>query len=119
VFRAALAAALLLASVAVAADDELPVRDPMRPFGRDGGGSGAAAAPAPRFTLTGVLISPSRRVAIVNGRPHVLGDTVAGAEIVAIERHAIRVKDAGVEHEIPIRTAAKRAQPVTQGDTVP
>ena len=117
-FKATLAAALLLASIAVAAD-ELPVRDPMRPFGRDGGSSGAAAAPAPRFTLTGVLISPSRRVAIVNGRPHVVGDTVAGAEIVAIEPHAIRVKDAEAEHEIPLRTAAKRAQPVTQGDTVP
>jgi hypothetical protein len=117
VFRAALFAALL-ASSAVAAEDELPVRDPMRPFGRDGAG-GVAAAPAPRFTLTGVVISPSRRVAILNGRPYKQGDSVDGAEILAVETHAVRLKDGGNELVIPLRSAAKSRQPVTQGETVP
>jgi hypothetical protein len=69
--------------------------------------------------MTGVVIAPSRRVAIVNGRPHVVGDSVAGAKIVAIESHAIRVNDGGAELEIPLNTAAKRRQPVTQGETAP
>ena len=119
---AALLAAIFAAACAAGAvaAQEPAVRDPMRPFGGAAAAGGAVvAARGPRFALTGVLISPSRRVAIVNGRPHLVGDTVAGAEIVAIEPHAIRVNDAGAELEIPLRTAAKRAQPVTQGDTVP
>lgn len=118
-FRATLAAALLLVSLAAAADEQLPVRDPMRPFGRDGAGDAAAAAPAPRFTLTGVVISPSRRVAILNGRPYVQGDTVAGAEIVAIESQSVRLNDGGAELVIPLGSAAKSRPPVTQGETVP
>jgi hypothetical protein len=114
-----LVAAWLLASFAVAAADELPVRDPMRPFGRDAGTAGAAAAPAPRFTLTGVVIAPSRRIAIVNGRPYALGDSIDGAELVAVEPRAIRLKDGGVELVIPLRTAAKSRQPNTQGETAP
>jgi MSHA biogenesis protein MshK len=118
VFRTALLAVLLLASLPAGAEDELPVRDPMRPFGRDGAG-GVAAAPAPRFTLTGVVISPSRRVAILNGRPYKQGDSIDGAEIVAVESHAVRLNDGGNELVIPLKAAAKSRQPVTQGDTVP
>jgi hypothetical protein len=109
---------VLLASLAAVADEQLPVRDPMRPFGRDGGGV-SAAAPAPRFTLTGVVISPSRRVAILNGRPYLQGDSVDGARIVTIEAHAVRFDDRGAELVVPLKTAAKPRPPVTQGDTVP
>jgi len=118
VFKATLVCALLLASLAVAAE-ELPVRDPMRPYGRDTAGGTTAAAAAPRFVLTGVVISPTRRIAIVNGRPYRQGQSVDGAEIVAVEAHAVRLRDGGAELVISLRPAAKSRQPNTQGETVP
>jgi hypothetical protein len=106
VSKATLMSALLIASLAVAAAEELPVRDPMRPFGHDAGGAVGATAPAgPRFALTGVVISPLRRVAIVNGKPYRQGESVDGAEIVAIEAHAVRLRDGGTELVIPLGRA--------------
>ena len=45
----------------------------MRPFRRRSPAAAAAAARAPRFVLTAVLIAPSRRVAVVNGKPYAAG----------------------------------------------
>ena len=44
------------------------------------------------FRLKGVLISGSRRTALLNGRPVQEGDRVGGAEILAIEQRGIRVR---------------------------
>ncbi len=70
-----------------AADAGKPLRDPMQPYRAiPGSASGGAAS---RFNLTGVLISPTRRIAILNGRPLEIGDQVDGAKIVRIERETV------------------------------
>lgn len=96
--RSLMFAALLV--TAAAAAEEAPVRDPMRPPGSDAAAS--VVAPRPRFVLTAVLISSERRVAIVNGKPYQQGAVVDGAEIVAIERGAVRLKERGTEHVISL-----------------
>jgi hypothetical protein len=83
-----------LAAAAAGAAAEPPVRDPMQPFVAVAGEpGGTSATPAPRFRLTAVLIAPSRRVAIVNGKPCQEGQRVDGAEIVSIEAHDVRLRD--------------------------
>lgn len=111
----------LLIAVAVASAEELPVRDPMRPFTtvQAVGGDANPAAAGPRFVLTAVLLAAERRVAVVNGEPRLLGDTVAGAKIVAIEANAVRLQEGGNELVIPLGRRAQVRSVVVQGETVP
>ena len=110
----------LLVGLGVAAAEELPVRDPMRPFGGTGGGTVTQRVVAgPRFELTAVLISSARRVAIVNGRPYQQGEFVDGAEIVSIEPSVVRLREQSTEHVISLGRPAKGRQPIVQGETVP
>lgn len=118
-FKATLLALALLLAAGLRAE-ETPVRDPMRPFGTDAGAPGtAAAASGPRFTLTGVLIAPTRRVAMINGRPYTQGEHVDGAEIVAIEQSAVRLREIGSELVISLGRPAQGRPPAVQGETVP
>ena len=117
-FRAAVIAAALSLAVGVRAE-ETPARDPMQPFDGAAAAGAAQAASAPRFALTGVLISPTRRVALVNGKPCTLGGTVDGAEIVAIEPAAVRLRERGVEFVISLGQPQSGRPPTAQGETVP
>ncbi len=119
--RAAIVVAVLLLAGAVGAE-EPPVRDPMRPFGSavaTASSSEPSAAGKPRFALTGVLISPARRVAFLNGKPYVPGAVVDGAEIVAIEPGAVRLREHGVEVVVSLGRSRSVRSPLVQGDTVP
>jgi hypothetical protein len=118
VFRAAVIAAAMLLAVGVCAE-ETPARDPMQPFGSAVAAAAAQAASAPRFVLTGVLISPTRRVALVNGRPYTPGDTIDGAEVVAVEPAAVRFREHGVEFVISLGQPRSGRPPTAQGETVP
>ena len=115
-------AALVLAAAVLGAwganAEEPPLRDPMRPFGSDSSSGTVAVPDAPRFTLTAVLVSPTRRVAVVNGRPYLEGDAVDGAEIVAIELDSVRLREHGAERVISLRRPGAGRQSV-QGETVP
>ena len=123
-FRAAaVLVALVVAAVAaagVARADDAPVRDPMRPFGSAAATAGSAtAASAPRFALTAVLIAPTRRVAIVNGKPYQQGESVDGAEIVAIEQGAVRMRERGTELVVSLGRPGNGRPQSVQGETVP
>lgn len=116
--RAMLLAALLALAGLARADDP-PVRDPMRPFGGAGVAAGTSAvAGRPRFSLTGVLIAPSRRVAFLNGKPYSQGAVVDGAEIVTIEPHLVQLREPGTDRVISLRLRDK-PQPPLAGETVP
>lgn len=81
-----LAAALALALVAgaaPAASDEL--RDPLRPPGYGERSEREPAFDASAWQVAYTLVSQGRRVAIVNGRRVRAGDSVGGAEVIAIE----------------------------------
>jgi hypothetical protein len=111
---------VLLAIAGVARAEELPVRDPMRPFGSAAAGAGGAVAvSAPRFALTAVLIAPTRRVAIVNGKPYTQGEAVDGAEIVAIDHDAVRLRERGTELVISLGRPSDGRLRIVQGETPP
>ena len=114
---ALLVVGLLVATGAPRAADA-PVRDPMQPY-RYVATPGSGGVGAPRFALTAVLISPTRRVAIVNGKPYERGETVGGAEIVRIEPDAVHLREHGNELVVPLGHVAAAAAKTSQGETVP
>jgi hypothetical protein len=69
--------------------------------------------------LTAVVLAPARRVAVVNGEPRLLGETVAGARIVAIEADAVRLQEGDKELVIPLGRRVQARSAVVQGETVP
>jgi len=115
--RYALIIAGVLAAAGAAWAEDAPVRDPMQPyrFVASAGGGGVAA---PRFALTAVLISPTRRVAIVNGKPYERGESVNGAEIFRIDADAVHLREHGNELVVPLGHAAAAGKP-SQGETAP
>ena len=71
---------------------EEPLRDPTRPYSA----AKDARAASPRFVINAIIISPKRRVAIVNGRRVAVGGSIAGATVVAIEKDQL-ILDVGGE----------------------
>jgi hypothetical protein len=120
VSRAPVIVALLVLAGVARADDP-PVRDPMRPFASVSSAAGVSAIAlpgTPRFALTGVLISPSRRVAILNGKPYTAGAIVDGAELVAIEPGVVHLREHGAQLVISLALRAK-PQPKLVGEPIP
>ena len=116
--RRALILAGLLAAAGAAGAEDAPVRDPMQPYRFVAGPGPTGAVAAPRFALTAVLISPTRRVAIVNGKPYERGESVNGAEIVRIDADAVHLREHGNELVVPLGHAAAAGKP-SQGETAP
>lgn len=100
---------LLLLSVASAAWGAPPVQDPTQPFQAASAVAGGIAAP--RYTLTAVIISPSRRIAIVNGRPHREGDRVDDAEIKRIDFQSVVLRRGEQEFLIHLDSQSSRGEP--------
>jgi len=96
-------------------EEELPLRDPMQPYQATGAPNVEGAAPR-RLELSAVLISSTRRVAVLNGRPYRQGDRVNGAELTRIEPTSVHLR--GDDGEIVIRLAAGHAEEqIIQGDS--
>ena len=114
----ALALGLLWIAGAVYAA-EPALHDPTEPFRPSANGAaGPTGAPPPRFTLTAVLISPTRRVAIVNGKPLQEGQRVAGAELVKIDWRSVQLRDGN--HDVIVQLGkARESAPHAEGDTSP
>ncbi|MGB5334191.1 MAG: general secretion pathway protein GspB [Woeseiaceae bacterium] len=85
-----LAALMLTASGDFAAAEE-SLRDPTRPYSPVQG----LRASAPRFVVNAIIISPERRVAIVNGRRVAVGSSIGGATIVAIKKNELVLEIGG------------------------
>jgi hypothetical protein len=89
-------ATMLTLALAVAAStstsaQEPRLQDPMRPRVVSGSESAGPAEPD-RLALTAVLVSDSRRIAVINGRIYRVGEKVNGEEILAIEPGAVRIR---------------------------
>ena len=97
---------LLLAAAAARAD--APLRDPMQPF-KAGAGGVAGVAGAPRFRLSAVLISPTRRVAILNGAPRQEGDRIDGATLTHIDAQWVRLEQGAASWVIHLGEAGDDA----------
>jgi hypothetical protein len=80
---------MALMLVDIAAAEELP--DPTRPpagFGQNQADVGVAAGPA----LQSILISPTRRIAIISGKTVKAGDKFGDARVVAINANDVVLK---------------------------
>ena len=120
--KALMLALLVLAGAAYAAEPAEPkgapaLKDPTEPYRPVANGVDGRAGPAPRFRLTAVLISPTRRVAIVNGKPMHAGDRVAGAELVKIDERSVQLRDGNHDFVIQLGNASASA-PHAEGDSV-
>lgn len=74
------------------------LRDPTRPpvfFGRTGEGGTVTRSRDAEWVLQSVLLSPTRRYAIINGEVLSLGGSVAGAELVAIREGEVTLRAGG------------------------
>jgi MSHA biogenesis protein MshK len=67
------------------------------------------------FVLSSILISPNRRVAIVNGTRVSQGDEVAGAEVVEINASGVQLKADGEVFELRMTKSVKTAVSSRQG----
>ena len=83
--------------------------DPMNPYSRATQGV-AGAEPALKFRVSGTLISPSGRVAIVNGRASREGDRVGGAEILSIDAGVVRIHTGSQELTVHLGSNAVRGR---------
>lgn len=89
-----LVATLVVALSTTAAAQEATLQDPLQPPGSAQTEAPAQAAPRP-FRLSAVLISSSRRVAVVNGEIRREGDRVAGATVARIEPRQVTLSRGG------------------------
>jgi MSHA biogenesis protein MshK len=114
------AAALLLlvgASPLGRAAHAQALSDPMRPPSAAASAGAAAPAAAPALRLQSVLISPGRKLAVIDGITVPLGGTVDGARLVAIRESEV-VLQKGAEREtlklnpgVQITPVPRRAPP--------
>ncbi len=81
------------------------LRDPTRPYS---GKSVVVPARAAKFSVTAILVSEKRRVAIVNGQHVSEGDQVDGATVVEILAHSLRLNLRGKEFTTPLLPDALR-----------
>lgn len=77
-------------SAAGAADPFAALPDPTRPSGWHGG-------EAPRAGVQSILVSPQRKVAVVNGRTVTVGDRVGDAVVVDIRPYEVILNRGGRE----------------------
>ena len=99
-----------LTVASVPAEERDALRDPMRPYSR-ARSDATGAQVAPSFHVTGILISPSRRVAVVNGKLSHEGDRVDGAEILSIDARSVRVHTGKGEATVHLRSDAAENVP--------
>lgn len=81
--------------------------DPTQPMPRRGGEAGRASAPpAPRWTLSSVLVAGERRVAVINGRSVALGATIDGARLLALDARGALIEHQGRRLRLDLPSAA-------------
>lgn len=107
-------AALLSILVAASLPAETLYRDPMRPY--EPPAEGRSAEPA-RYRLSTVLISSSRRVAVVNDQVCRVGDRVDGAEVIEIESEWVRLRVGSAYLTVALAGRAQRE--ITQEEAAP
>lgn len=86
----------MLCSTGLAQD----LRDPTRPPSPAEieawfAGGQAAASPADAYRLQSVLLSPTRRVAVIDGQHLLVGESIGNAEVTAIETGRVELERDG------------------------
>ena len=91
--------------------------DPMRPPDYHSAGAVKQRGPGrPHFRLTSTLISPGRRVAVINGRRVGVGGQVGGARVLAITSSEVRLRAAGRTYTIKMLPRGIKRPAAADGD---
>jgi hypothetical protein len=106
---------LLGSLVAVAQQGTLG--DPMRPFEADQSFTAEESAPR-QLSLTAVLISSERKIAIINGALYREGDSIAGAIITRIEPQGVHLRRGSELLVVPLNSEHTRLS-ARSGDPTP
>jgi hypothetical protein len=115
-FAAAAALALIATAAPGAAHaEDVPLRDPTRPYEAQPA-TDARGSAAHRLELSAVLISPQRRVAVINGKLYHEGELVDGATISRIESQAVHLRRGSEERVVQLGPERAGAQ-TNQGDS--
>jgi len=89
------------------------LHDPTRPPGYEGEeGRGSEG-----FVVNQVLVSPARRMAAVNGKTVKVGDTIEGAQVVAISSKGVTFHDKQGEYTIYL--LKQRVKGLSKGEKFP
>jgi MSHA biogenesis protein MshK len=104
---------LLVLAPASFAAEELPLQDPMRPYQAPVGG--ARVGTARQIEVSAILISPQRRIAVINGELYREGELVDGAELVRIEADSVRLKRG--DQEFVVALDASPGREISEGDS--
>jgi hypothetical protein len=104
VFRRAAAISLLTVCTLPGLAQELRVQDPTRPavIARSEGNAPAADA---GLRLTGVRVSATRRIAVIDGKFYRVGDRVNGEEITRIDPGSIRIIRGGEQVQVTVKNS--------------
>jgi hypothetical protein len=105
VYRRRAAILLLTVWTLSGQSQELPVQDPTRPAVVTPAEGGAPQS-VTSLRLTGVLISETRRIAVINGEFYRVGDRVNGEEITRIDPGSIRIMRGGEPVLVTVRNAS-------------
>lgn len=75
-----------------------PLKDPTRPANyQQKSGSRVGTKAAPRWVLSSTLISPTRRLATINGKTLAVGGQIGNARVLSIEAAKVSLKDGSKE----------------------
>jgi len=108
VFRKAIALLLVAACSAHAFGQGAPLADPMRPALRGPGAAGQTGAQALR--LAGIVVSPSRRLALIDGEFLEEGQRIYDVQVVRIDKESVTVRRDGKSFVLRPETAATQAE---------
>lgn len=76
-----------------------PLPDPTKPdrLGRSdrGGGAQVRQREEPSWNLTSIISSPRRKLAVINGEIRRVGENIAGARVLAIQRDTVIIRYSG------------------------
>jgi hypothetical protein len=115
VFRLAALLCLLALGASRGGAEELPLRDPLRPY-TAGPGSASVEAAEQELRLTAVVVGAERRIAVINGAIRREGDHFDGITLVRIERGAVHLQRAGEDWIVRLDGRAQRDE---SGDSTP
>lgn len=82
---------LLLSGLASLGLAQEQLRDPTRPYSL----AERKAAASPRYVVNAIIVSPERRVAIVNGQRVGVGESVDNATVISIEKQQLILEKDG------------------------
>jgi MSHA biogenesis protein MshK len=99
---------LFAIATSIAPAQEPRVQDPMRPPVLVAA-TGIAPQAVESLRLTGVLVSESRRIAVINGKFYRVGDRVNGDQIIRIEPGSIQLRRGNEQVRISVQSATARA----------